>query len=405
MNTLLVPVATEADPLARRRALTGILEHAVASLELTDKQRESVESTYKEVGAHLAKALKYGQPQGDIFPQGSYRLGTVIRPWRDITDVFDLDVVFRLIVPAAGQDAKKYREAVGEHLREKYNGVVKPLPKGWRLDYSKERDYYLDIIPAMDAVQRSAGVIAITDASQWRDSNPRGFGDWFADISKLLPRFGLIAIANSAEFESRHASIEPLPEHTDFKSPLQRITQISKRFRDYHFNKKLNTPKHAPASIVLTTLLAKSYQRCVGARTYESGYDLLVECVKGMPDFLRVTLDLHKRAAFTLENPSLPTENLVAKWNDDPSLAKAFYDWHGQYIALLTLLPEDKAPQRKLLEDTLGKDPVKVAYQRQIESMNAARNAAALKVVPKFGLTASAAAGVVVPNLTIHGNK
>lgn len=57
MHSLITRPEIGPESLARRQALTGILEHAVASLELTEKQRSSVETTYREVGEHLAKAL------------------------------------------------------------------------------------------------------------------------------------------------------------------------------------------------------------------------------------------------------------------------------------------------------------------------------------------------------------
>lgn len=400
MNTMFAPTHTEPDVLARRRALTGILENAVASLELTAEQRQSIDSTYREVGVHLAKALRVDQPRADIFSQGSYRLGTVIRPWRDITDVFDLDVVFRLVTPADGQDARKYREAVGVYLREKYNGTVKPLAKGWRLDYSKERDYYLDIIPAMDSVH--AGVIAITDDAKWQSTNPRGYAEWFERVSSIVPSMASIFMANSAEFSNRQANIEPLPEHTDFKLPLQRITQVSKRHRDYYFNKKLKTPKSAPASIFVTTLLAKSYEHCATLKVYESGYDLLLECVKGMPDFIRKEVDGDGKTNFVLKNPSLESENLLARWKDDPGLARSFYDWQREFVTFLERLPGDTTPQRAMLEETLGKTPIDIAYRRQIEALKSAKEAKVLRVTSHRGLSVSGA-GVLVPNRKIDG--
>lgn len=401
MNTLLTPASTEPELLARRRALTGILENTIASLELTDEQRKSVEKTYQDVGEHLAAALQFDRDHADIFPQGSYRLGTVIRPWREITDVFDLDLVFRLVTSSVGKDPKQYREAVGEYLRRKYGDLVKPLPKGWRLDYSKDRDYYLDIIPAMDAVRPK--IIAITDGRGWRDSNPRGYSVWFEGVAKLLPRYRTLVLANEATFSNREASIEPLPEHTNFKLPLQRITQISKRHRDYHFNKKLKAPNRAPASIVITTLLTQSYERCVAARVFESGYDLLVECVRGMPDFVKITVGPNNKTTYELANPSLLDENLVAKWNEEPGLAKAFFDWQCDFVDFLELLPTERAPQRTMLEETLGKVPVGIAYQKQMEAFAFARSNAALRVVPTAGLSTTALGGLVVPNLTIHG--
>lgn len=394
------PPPSDLTTLPRRRALTGILEYAVASLELTAGQRNSIEATYREVGAHLAKALGVDAPSGDIFPQGSYRIGTVIRPLRDITEVYDLDVVFRLVLPCAGQDAQKFRTAVGEHLREKYNGTVKTLAKGWRLDFGNERDYYLDVIPAMDSVP--AGIIAITADRSWQDTNPRGYAAWFEAIAKVLPQFGLVVVANEARMSNRRTSIEALPEHTEFKLPLQRITQIGKRHRDNYFNRKTKQPAFAPASIVVTTLLAQAYQRHVGQRVYESGYDLLLTCVEDMKSFIHLSTGPRGEMRFRLANPSLASENLVAKWNEAPRLANAFFAWHADLVAFLRQLSLEDAPQRRLLTEALGEKPVNAAFQKQADALSAARQANILSVAPTVGLTVGA--GVAVPQHVIHGH-
>ncbi len=352
----------EAAQLERRRALTGILENTVASLELTTTQRDSVETTYHECGVHLSKALGLAADHGDIFPQGSMRLGTVIRPFRDITEVFDLDVVFRVAFPSTSSQPAKLRAAVGDHLREKYNGAVKPLAKGWRLDFSEERDYYLDIIPAMDSA-RGGNVIAITDASNWRDSNPRDYAAWFESHAAVMPKFEEEVRLNEARALANSASIEPLPQHTPFKSPLQRITQIAKRLRDYYFNKKTNQSSLVTPSIVVTTLLTRAYARLVNARAYLSGFDLLVSCVEDMPNHIEVGKDAAGATSFRLSNPSLPSENLVEKWKD-PVHARAFYAWHKEFVAFLQQLPLAGAPQRRLLSEALGTRPVNAAFEK-----------------------------------------
>ena len=389
----------ETAQLERRRALTGILEHAVASLELTATQRDSVEKTYAECGTHLSKALGLAEDLGDIFPQGSMRLGTVIRPLRDITEVFDLDVVFRVAVPCTKNRPEKLRSAVGDHLREKYNGAVKPLAKGWRLDFSQERDYYLDVIPAMDSVS-GGNVIAITDAANWRDSNPRDYATWFERHAAVMPLFEGEVGLNERRMMAKSASIEPLPEHTHFKSPLQRITQISKRHRDYYFNKKTNQPSLVTPSIVVTTLLTKAYECLVNTRTYSSGYDLLVSCVEDMPNRLEVEKDAAGTTHFRLPNPSLPSENLVERWKV-PAQARAFYAWHKEFVTFLQQLPLAEVPQRRLLSETLGARAVNAAFAKQAESFNGARNHRLLTVVPTVGLSLGAVAPVSAH--VIHG--
>jgi hypothetical protein len=385
--------------LERRRTLTGILEYAVASLELTPQQRNSIESTYREVGHYLAKALGADDPDADIFAQGSYKLGTVIRPWRDITEFFDLDIVFHFKVRHWGQDAKKYRDAIGAHLREKYREVLKPLAKGWRLDYSKERGYYLDIIPAMTSAPDE--VIAITIDAGWKDTNPRGYAAWFEAIAAILPDYGRIVLANEARMNNRNATIEPLPEHTDFKGPLKRVTQVTKRHRDYYFNRKTRQGHLAPSSIVVTTLLALAYQGIARAQAYQSGYDLLVACVEGMVDHLMTFTHWDTNTSYSLDNPSLISENLVAKWNDDPQLGLAFFEWHADFVEFLRKLPEAGVPQRRLLTETFGEGPVNAAFQKQADTLNTARNARLLSVAPTVGLTTSA--GLAVPRHVIDG--
>lgn len=396
--SLTSPASPSAD-LERRRALTGILEYAIASLELTERQRGEVELTYRECGAHLAKALGLNDELGDIFPQGSMRLGTVIRPLRDITDVFDLDVVFRLVRRCTGHRPDLLREAIGQHLRTKYYGAVQPLPKGWRLDFSRERDFLLDVIPAMDS-ERGGNVIAITDDTRWRDSNPRDYAGWFEGHAAVLPRFEEeIRAFNERRALANSASIEPLPEHTDFKSPLQRVVQIAKRHRDYYFNKKTKQSEMLTPSIVITTLLTKAYARCVATRVFQSGFDLLLACVEDMPQHIEARVEAN-RVVYRVENPSLTTENLVEKWSDRRNVI-AFYAWQKELVDLLHQLLAQNAPSRRLLTETLGERAVNAAFAKQAEGFTATRQHRILGV----GRSASLAVAAVtpVPGHVIHG--
>lgn len=387
--------------IQHRRALTGILEYAISSLELTAKQRASVDATYKECGAHLSTALGLAQEVGDIFPQGSMRLGTVIRPLRDITEVFDLDVVFRIALLCTGHHPDRLRDLVGHHLRKKYNGAVKPLAKGWRLDFSQERDYHLDIIPAMDSAL-GGNTIAITDVERWRDSNPRDYAGWFERQTAMLPRFEAdVSNFNEGRMLANSARIEPLPEHTEFKAPLQRIVQIAKRHRDYYFNKKAKQPTLVTASIVVTTLLTKAYTHCVETQTFRSGFDLLLACVADMPNYVNVGSN-NGAAVLVLENPSLPSENLIEKWKDR-RYAKAFYEWQRDFATFLQQLLIESAPHRHLLSEALGEAPVNSAFAKQAETFNAAREHRLLTVVPTIGLALGS--GAPIPRHVIHGTE
>ncbi len=387
--------------LGRRRALTGILEYAIASLELSAKQREDVESTYKECGAHLAKALGLSTDKGDIFPQGSMRLGTVIRPLRDITDVFDLDVVFRIVRLCTGNRPDVLHAAVGTHLRTKYNGSVKPLPKGWRLDFSRERDYHLDVIPSMDS-ELGGNVIAITDGTNWKDSNPRDYASWFERHAAVLPRFeGELVAFNEKRAIANSARIEPLPEHTEFKLPLQRIAQIAKRYRDFYFNKKTQQSALITSSIVVTTLLTHAYARNVTEKVFQSGFDLLLACVEDMSNYIEV-VTVGNRTEFRVENPSLRSENLVEKWKDR-RYSEAFFAWQKDFIDLLQQLLAHDAPQRQLLTEALGERAINSAFAKQADILSESRQHQILGIGATAGLTIDPVAPV--PRHVIHGIK
>jgi hypothetical protein len=370
--------------VTRSRAITGILEQTIGSLELTKEQQDSVEETYLECGHHLSNALGLAQNLGDIFPQGSMRLGTVIRPFKGITNVFDLDIVFRVVMLRHLDGAKAFRDSVGRHLKAKYNGIVKPLPKGWRLDHSEHRGYYLDVIPAMDS-PRGGNVIAITDETNWKDSNPRDFATIFERAAALEPRFEEVAMLKSGERIANCARIEPLPEHTDFKSPLQRITQISKRYRDYFFNKKTDRSDFATPSIVLTTMLTAAYEGLVHARTYASGFDLLLTCVEDMPSHIEQRRTAQGVVVYWLPNPSLRDENLIAKWKDERH-AKAFYDWHADYTDFLRQLLNSRSSPRPVLTDAFGAAAINEAFAKQGESYRSAREQNKLTVESDRGL-------------------
>jgi hypothetical protein len=384
----------------RRLALTGILEWAVASLELTAQQRADIEATYHECGDHLSTGLGLVLNLGDIFPQGSMRLGTVIRPFRDITDFFDLDVVFRIALLCTTHSSSTLRRDVGVHLRTKYNGAVKPLAKGWRLDFGAEKDYYLDIIPAMDS-PAGGNIIAITDGNNWRDSNPRDYAAGFELVAALSPRFEGDSIVEGVTALANNARIEPLPEHTRLKSPLQRIVQITKRHRDYYFNKKTKQAGLITPSIVVTTLLMKAYAGKVHARVYPSGFDLLLACVEDMPNHLEAWEDHAGVIHYRLSNPSLPAENLVEKWNDQ-RYSEAFFAWHRDFVLFLYALLSGEGDQRRLLTETLGKRAVDSAFARQTDNFGLARRHGLLSVDSNVGL-ALGTVGRVSPRHVIHG--
>ena len=66
------------------------LEEIIKKIDITETMAENAESKYKAVARELcAKGLDV-----DIYPQGSFALGTVVRPFTEGKDVdYDLDFI------------------------------------------------------------------------------------------------------------------------------------------------------------------------------------------------------------------------------------------------------------------------------------------------------------------------
>ena len=112
-----------------------------------------------------------------------------------------------------------------------------------------------------------------------------------------------------------------------------------------------------------------------------------------MQKYIRIEIGADNKARYILENPSLPTENLVAKWSDH-RYAQAFYAWHKDFVAFLLQLQTTDAPQRRMLSEALGEKAITGAFAKQADSLNAARQHHLLSVTPAVGLTVGVGAAM-----------
>ena len=76
--------------------LCAVLVRSVEQLDLPPYLHAVAEQQYSQVGQFLADQSADGW---DVYPQGSFRLGTVVRP---LAAEFDLDMVCRLNVAKEG---------------------------------------------------------------------------------------------------------------------------------------------------------------------------------------------------------------------------------------------------------------------------------------------------------------
>jgi hypothetical protein len=296
---------------------------------------------------------------------------------------------------------------IGERLRENrnYAPLLEEKPRCWRLNY--ENEFHLDITPSIrnPSCPNNGELVPEKGTDRWKATNPLGYRELFERRSKLQPRFRSTEIAKDS-IRARADNVAPLPDRTGFKSILCRAVQICKRHRDVYFEER--DPSLAPISVVITTLLSRSYEASVKAAVYDTEFDLLLDVVKSMPDHIDQIGAF--AAPWIIRNETTQGENFAEKWNLDPRLVVAFFDWHVRAVHDIETLKTIKGLDQigDSLGRSFGKRPVAKAMEAFTQNLSKARNTGTLSVAPVVGLTANAVAAkgaTVVKKNTFFGGR
>ena len=307
-----------------------IIEEIAASIDIPDTAYEEAEARYHDLAGW------FGRPESacykfdpHIYPQGSFRLGTVVRG-----EEYDLDFGCRLRkgIVKSTHTQKQLKEMVGSDI-EAYRqarrivSALKEKPRCWRLQY-QEADgvhFHMDGVPSipMEDQQRqliaeamikfgSADLLAqnvskhsgsITDNRlpnyefidpNWRISNSEGYALWFESRMKLA-----MPLLEKRAFESRAAKVDELPARK-WKSPLQKCVQTLKCHRDVMF---ADNPDAKPISVIITTLAANAYK---GEQNVGSA----------MQNILATMGSFVSKQKPRGPNPVNPAEDFADKWYD-----------------------------------------------------------------------------------------
>lgn len=285
-------------------------ENLAEYLDISESQHEAATKHYNAVGEWLReKDSLISVYNPDIYPQGSFRLGTVIKPIND-ADEYDIDLVCELKnLQKEHVTQKQLKHLVGDRLNEneRYRKMLEEKNRCWRLNYSDSARFHMDILPAISenrietflnftAPNLVAGAILITDKelNEWQPSNPIGYAEWFKERMKVQYDATRLQLSKSLS-----KSIEQVPDYK-IRTPLQRSIQILKRHRDFMFVDDLDD---RPISIIISTLAALSY------RNEADLLDALQNIINGM------TQHIENRNGITwIPNPVNPSENFADRW-------------------------------------------------------------------------------------------
>lgn len=316
----------------------AFLQALVEEIQVPRSRYEQAEKSYTAVGDHLNRdggPLAQHDPQ--IYVQGSFRLGTAIRPAND-GEEYDIDLVCELGLTTQDVTQEQLKRDVGDDmlaytLRHGMN-PPKESRRCWTLNYADGAQFHLDVLPALpDSLRQrlllearghdsalADTAIAITDnetleykgyTGEWPRSNPKGYAEWFKRRMGALFEQRRKALVLEAVAKGE---VENVPTYR-VQTPLQQLAQLLKHHRDQCFAKRDVDLK--PISIIITTLAANAYNE----------ETTLVEAIRNvLPRMVEFIED--RGAERWVANPTNPDENFADRWPTHPEREQAFYEWH-----------------------------------------------------------------------------
>lgn len=297
-----------------RGHLRSFVDAASEELDISSEQALAVEERYHHLGSWL---LDNDPSRVDvsIYPQGSFRLGTVVKPGIGGGDI-DIDLVYLRDLKYGSITQTALKAEAGE-LLEKYCaevGIDAPIELGrcWRIDFFEE-GFHLDVLPCIPDESTDQGIrLSDRDLQHWQFSNPTGYATWFyARMNQVLVDENRALVASALGRE-----IADVPEFL-IRTPLQRAVQALKRSRDTYFG---DDPRATP-SILITTLTAHLY----------SGEQDVAEAVIDIVRRLHEPIEL-RDGVWWLANPAHAEENFADKWNTDPARRTKFLTWQAALL-------------------------------------------------------------------------
>lgn len=319
-----------------------LLRSIAEELDIPPGKYQQAVERYSSVRKWLEDG-EYPQTAGkpDIYVQGSFRLGTVIRPLKNGEEAdYDIDLACELRSSTAKISAQDTKQCVGRRLKAHgtYRGMLKKEGRRcWTLAYAEEDGvgFHLDTLPCVPHPITMPGLdprygmqaISITDRQDessyhWLGSNPNGFADWFADRQRET--FTRVAPIRKLEILRQHpslfASLADVPDQL-VRTPLQRAVQLLKRHRDVRF---CGHPDESdkPISIILTTLAATAYSQ------EPDVYSTMANLLDRIQRYQETGVIQCRDGRWTIPNPTNPSENFADRWNDEGSRRpEAFFGW------------------------------------------------------------------------------
>lgn len=383
-------------PTSNHHQLDDLLGTSIRDFDIPGPVFELAVARYEDLGAWLARYWHASPTDGVVYPQGSFRLGTVVQP---VTghDEYDVDLVCRRDLAQASTTQVALKDDCGNGLAgyvahgADWSPTLTSGKRCWTLDDPIEK-FHMDVLPAIPNVKAAPNGILLTDRDlrEWQSSNPIDYADWF---HRCMREEYLRVREATAVF--KRMDVVDVPEW-QVKTTLQQTTQALKRHRDLFF---AEMPDDKPASIIITTLAALAYR--AGGTIFE----VLVDVTTKMP-----TLVMTRDGVYWVANPVQPDENFADRWRGHPEKVEAFFRWIAQaqvdFNGFGTRMGSGLDRVYEGFTKSFGERSARKALDALGTGTRSAREGERLGMAAGTGLLAATTARPTrpIPNHTFHGS-
>ena len=359
--------------------------------------------------------------EAEIYPQGSFAFGTVVRPSaKDSSASYDLDFICQVTGTRDDYTPAGLRDKVESVLKSSkiYADRLKIDDTCFTIEYADvgEIGFSIDVVPATDESEKTKQRLVLKSAApvlidtsisipkcgnerkfQWITNNPKGLRKWFDDInapflasSKKAERMRIFA-ENRALYES----VEEIPDELE-RSALQRVIQILKSHRNNYYASLKDGDEIKPISAIINVAVTKIAEHFNPDCTVFKLLNYVFSELTIYGEHQHITeKDFSQRygvrtvfsrpaGKWYIENPANPEDNLADQWNIDARIPTKFFQWIrvAQSDLISSLEQKDNKQFRAILESSFGSSSVLGSLgekycgdvaPRQIVSQTAAR--------------------------------
>lgn len=365
----------------------------ISKLDISPTMYRNAIEKYKAITSFLCDC----GIDADMYPQGSFACGTVVRPSaKDPSASYDLDFICQVNGSKSEYAPSELRKKIETALTSSdvYGGKLEVCDECFTVEYADISgvSFTIDIVPATDETCENKNrlvkkspfpelidtAIAIPKHSgernySWLTNNPKGFRAWFDGINKPFLASSREAYRQRLFEENRafFASVEEIPYGLE-RSALQRVIQILKYHRDVYYAKVRDGDDIKPISAIINAVVAQiASQHTPDCSVFE-----LLEFVLNelsiyakqqqltLKEFAQAygarTVFSRQDGKWYISNPANPEDNLANKWNEDSRIPQFFFRWVGTAKSdlIAALQQGDDQEFRAVLENGFGSTTV-----------------------------------------------